>query len=72
MSSEIEAWREVIRTVDVAPDLQVHVSALTVDGVQFVEIRNWIPSAESYGRGVVFPREFTGLVIKGLTDMLQG
>lgn len=71
MSSEAEAWREVIRTVDVADDLQVHVSVLTVDSDTFCEIRNWIVSTQVYGRGIVFPIGHTRLVRDALTEVMR-
>lgn len=71
MSEEIEAWRRVIRTVDVAGDLQVHVSALTVDGEDFLEIRNWIISDKSYGRGIVVPISQTRAIRDGLTELMK-
>lgn len=47
--------RKVTRAIDVGDDLQMHVSVLIIDGERFLDLRNFIPSAQTYGRGVVAP-----------------
>lgn len=40
-----------------ANDLVTHVRTVNVDGVQVVELRDYIPSLGDYGRGYWIPRE---------------
>lgn len=47
--------RKVHKKIEVAPDLEIHVSTLTVAGVKLREIRNYIPSTGEYGRGITAP-----------------
>jgi hypothetical protein len=41
-------------------DLETHIRALWVGGVEFVELRDYIPSTKTYSRGVVFERRLIG------------
>ncbi len=70
-TDEQDAWRRIVRSVDVADDLQAHISVLTVDGEDFVEIRNWIVSTESYGRGILLPIKVTRQLRDGLSELLK-
>lgn len=71
MTEEPDAWRQVIRTVDIADDLQVHVSVLTVDTDQFMEIRNWIVSNQAYGRGLVAPIKHARQIRDALNELIR-
>jgi len=47
--------RELIDTVEQAPDLEIHTSLLHTDRGTLVDFRQFVPSLERYGRGVTFP-----------------
>lgn len=36
-------------------DLEVHVRVVEADGTRFVDIRDFVPSTELYGRGIMLP-----------------
>lgn len=64
--------REVRASVDKATDMQIHVSNVTSEAYgDFTEIREYIPSLDQYGRGVVFPVGLTDDVIEGLQKVLR-
>lgn len=50
-------------------DLETHVRALFVGGIEFVELRDYIPSTKTYSRGVVFERHLVPRVIEALKDL---
>lgn len=49
--------RIVIERVPVADDLEIHVCVVEVSGVRAVDLRNFIPSTQTYGRGLIIPQE---------------
>jgi hypothetical protein len=51
-----------------ADDLEMHVSIVKAAGQPLCEVRNYIPSAKEYGRGVTFPLAAIGPVMSGLHD----
>lgn len=58
--------RTVVERIPVADDLEVHVSKVEVDGLQAVDLRNFVPSTESYGRGLIIPAELVKAVRSAL------
>lgn len=44
-----------------APDLQVRLRRIELDDVKVLELRDWIPSLEEYGRGYWFPADRASL-----------
>lgn len=58
--------RKVHKKIDVAPDLEVHVSTVRVATQTLTEIRNYIPSTKEYGRGVTFPSRVMDEISHGL------
>lgn len=58
--------RKVISRFPVAPDLEIAVSMLSVKDERMLEIRNFVPSQKSYGRGVVIPAELANDVAAAL------
>lgn len=48
---------ETLGVIRKAKDLDIHVRAVEVDGVRVLELRDWIPSLEEYGRGYWVPLE---------------
>lgn len=63
--------RKVAKRVEIAPDLELHVSHLTVAGQRLVEIRNFIPSTKEYGRGVTAPIRHCNGIVEGVIDVRQ-
>jgi len=47
--------REILVEVAKAPDLDLHVSILHTPWADYAEIRDYVPSIEKYGRGVLIP-----------------
>ena len=47
--------RKVINSAVSAEDVEVHLSHLSFEGVNMVEIREYVPSTKTYGRGIVMP-----------------
>lgn len=43
-------------------DLQVHVRLVEADGARFIDVRDYVPSAKQYGRGVMLPVDGEGAV----------
>lgn len=61
--------RRVFRAVPVKHDKEIHVCVTgTVGGDRFVDIREYIPSLEAYGRGLMFPPELFPEVMGGLDE----
>lgn len=59
--------RTVLSSAETAPDRLIHVSRLeTDDSGVYVDIREYIPSLEQYGRGITFPERFAKTVDDGL------
>lgn len=47
----------VIGDVEKGVDLVLRVRTLEVDGEEFLDVRDYVPSSDTYGRGVVIPRK---------------
>jgi hypothetical protein len=52
-----------------APDLEMHVTTQFAAGREFVEIRDYIPSTQTYGRGVAFEKQHLGRLAGELQDL---
>jgi hypothetical protein len=50
-------------------DLEMHISFTTIDGLEFVELRDFIVSLGEYGKGYLFPSGRLSEVIEVLQDM---
>lgn len=71
-----ESWERII----IAEDLELHVSVISTEdsdipdalgGMVFAEIRNFIPSTSTYGRGVLLPTGTARMVSDALRAMLR-
>jgi hypothetical protein len=49
------ATTHVIQSIAKAQDLDCHVRTVEYDGVRLVELRDYIPSLDTYGRGYWMP-----------------
>lgn len=54
--------RRVLSTHPRRYDLDVHVCAVRFEERDYIDIREYIPSLEQYGRGILLPRDIAGLV----------
>jgi hypothetical protein len=50
-------------------DLEMHISFTRIEGLEFVELRDFIPSADEYGKGYLFPSRMLTEVLEVLVDM---
>lgn len=60
--------RTVHKTVPKTSDIEIHVSSLSTEYGEFVEIREYVVSLEQYGRGITFPASLRDDIINGLDD----
>ena len=58
----------LVATIDRGDDLQVRVRTLEVDGDKFTDVREFVPSSDTYGRGIMIPFAQTKPVMKALMD----
>jgi hypothetical protein len=65
------ASARVVQVVEKGPDLECHLRVVEVEGVKVVELRDYIPSLKTYGRGYWMPLEEAKIfsIINGLTEI---
>lgn len=63
-SSEVES--KVHAHIPKAFDLQLIVRTLRVEGTEYVDIRDFVPSTKEHGKGVIFERRLLGEVVEAL------
>lgn len=64
--------RSVHTRIKKADDLELHVSLISVPKMSeedFVEVRDFVPSRKTYGRGVVVPSASLPELLKALGDI---
>ena len=63
----------VLQTIPKAPDLECHLRVIEVEGIKVLELRDFIPSLGSYGRGYWIPLrpEEVFSLINGMTDAVN-
>jgi hypothetical protein len=67
-----EEARKVFKRVPLVYDKELHVSTVDTPGDgMFVDLREFIPSLEAYGRGVTFSQEHFPEIMAGLDDAYQ-
>lgn len=59
---------KLIATAPKGTDLEIRVRTVSVDGEKFTDVREYVPSSETYGRGVMLPFTQTRLLAKALMD----
>lgn len=42
-------------SIEKGPDLTVRVRRVSIEGFEFIDIREYVPSSETYGRGIMVP-----------------
>ena len=60
---------EVFAKIDRGQDLELHVKVTDVEGEKRVNLREYVPSTKTYGRGVLFPLPDIIAVMDGLEDI---
>lgn len=50
-------------------DLELHVKVTWVNGLQFVNLRDYVPSTQEYGKGVLFPIDILPWVLESLQQV---
>jgi hypothetical protein len=67
------ASARVVQTIAKATDLECRVRIVEVEGVRVIELRDYIPSLDEYGRGYWFPLNSDTIfsLINGLTDIAR-
>lgn len=63
---------QVVASIERGPDLTVRVRRVTVqdiDGpVEFLDVREYVPSSETYGRGVMVPADLKKPLLAALRE----
>lgn len=69
MAQNTSTVREkVLSRINLAPDLQLHVRKVNTDGLELVDIRQYVPSLKQYTRGVNIEARHLGDLIAQLSD----
>lgn len=53
-------------------DLEIHVSTIIVDEKEYADVREFVPSLQQYGRGILIPARSVGEVVSGLQEVQHG
>lgn len=69
MSTTKQKQPKVQARIKKAKDLEAHVTTQFVAGVEFVEIRDYVPSTKTYGRGATFERRHLPEFVEALSDL---
>jgi hypothetical protein len=59
---------QLIGSLEKAADLEIRVRNLAVDGESFVDVREYVPSSDTYGRGLLVPKAQARPLVKILMD----
>lgn len=72
MAIDLAATR-VVAVLPKAPDLECHIRIVTIENVELVEFRDYIPSLGEYGRGYWMPKTETSVygVSHAMTEIVQ-
>lgn len=60
---------KVMAKIPAGPDIELHVRTVKVDGLELVDLRQYIVSQETYGRGVNFEAHLLDRVIEELRGL---
>lgn len=63
--------RTVRQSIELAPDLELHISKVAVPGQEALELRNFTPSDKTYGRGVVVPLDVARSLKRALDQFIR-
>lgn len=67
------ASTRVVGVIPKAPDLDCHVRVVDVENVRLVELRDYIPSLDEYGRGYWMPLTEASMygIMNAITEVLN-
>lgn len=63
--------REVILRVPRKYDIEIHVSKVTIDEVEYADVREYVISLAQYGRGIVLPVSALGSITDALNQIAR-
>jgi hypothetical protein len=64
--------RTLLQQIQVSEDLEIHISLVSSPGSPvFIEIRNYIPSLDYYGRGMILPPGTPKLIAAALNSAVR-
>lgn len=66
-----EITYEIIRAVEVTDDLQIHVTIEHTPSGAFLDIRQYVPSLDRYGRGITIPERILDEISEAVTDVAE-
>lgn len=52
-------------------DLEIHIREIEFDGLALVDVREYIPSRELYGHGIMFPESLTETLHGALGSVME-
>lgn len=56
--------RHIVESFPRKADLDVHVSEIEVEGIPYIDVREYIPSLQAYGRGILLPQALAAKVFR--------
>lgn len=59
------------KVATIKDDLELHVFDTTYGGVTLVDIREYVPSTETFGRGVTFDLSLAPVVLAELQEIVE-
>lgn len=67
------AYTSVHQVIPKLGDLECHLRVVDIDGLRALELRDFIPSTQTYGRGYWIPLDPTKVfsLINGITDITR-
>ena len=66
--SPVEASTAPSGSIERGDDLELRVRSIVVDGEAFIDIREFVPSTSTYGRGVMVPMSVKKRLILALKE----
>lgn len=64
--------RTPLQQIRISDDLEIHVSLVSnAGGPTFIEIRNYVPSIDYYGRGMILPPGTAKLVAAAINSAMR-
>lgn len=58
----------VIGSIERGPDLTVRVRRVKIAGLDMIDIREYVPSSETYGRGILVPANMAKPLIAAIKE----
>lgn len=59
---------KLVAKIPKEPDLEAHVRTTTVAGVEYIEVRDYIPSTKTYSRGILLPKAQKTAILAGIRE----